>query len=185
MYHIKRVGEVAYKLTDLRRATISRGARGGYPNQDWEDHEDATQLKDTVEANGVISLDIGYMKKLDQNDRADPESPPNRNRAEMTGDSNADSMNGTESSASSSEAATEKETEKSTEVSTEKKTETSKKDNKSEKDSKMVDENGDGIIGGVEDAGEDIINGAGDAAEDIIDGVTGDNNNEKTTATGR
>ena len=36
-----------------------------------------------------------------------------------------------------------------------------------------------------EDAGEDIINGAGDAAEDIIDGVTGDNNNEKTTATGR
>lgn len=49
----------------------------------------------------------------------------------------------------------------------------------------MVDENGDGIIGGVEDAGEDIINGAGDAAEDIIDGVTGDNNNEKTTATGR
>ena len=63
----------------------------------------------------------------------------------------------------------------------------------------MVDENGDGIIGGVEDAGEDIINGAGDAAEDIIDGVLEfgqfDGSQyafpkdwtsyEKTTATGR
>ena len=86
MYHIKRVGEVAYKLTDLRRATISRGARGGYPNQDWEDHEDATQLKDTVEANGVISLDIRHMKERNQYYRTDSESPPNRNRTEMTGD---------------------------------------------------------------------------------------------------
>ena len=76
MYHIKRVGEVAYKLTDLRRATISRSAGSSYPNQDREDHEDATQLKDTVEANGVISLDIRYMKERNQYYRTDPESPP-------------------------------------------------------------------------------------------------------------
>ncbi|MDE5946324.1 MAG: hypothetical protein K2G63_03310 [Oscillospiraceae bacterium] len=42
------------------------------------------------------------------------------------------------------------------------------------------DNDGDGIIDGMESAGEDIIDGVGDAAEDIMDGITGDNSTGTT-----
>ena len=65
VHHVERVGEVAYELADLCRAAIGGGAGGGDPNQDREDHEDATQLKDTVEANGLVPFYIGYMEEQD------------------------------------------------------------------------------------------------------------------------